>query len=609
MPDELLFCEKCNLQCVPPNLRNNVNDPVICVGCRMSNAIQIKNEYEEKAIQTTMHEINAKDHDWREIEFNSIINGMDEKKTYFKKAILVCPSCGEQEEAVPNDFYVTNIEASCRKGHTRQKMEVDMIQSRTEDIVTVLLEEPTEEAIHSHPKRYPAWVKGSLINDISIGARKRVKAVFKSIPKKDKTNDIMLDVVSFTDLEEKEECILSPEQVEDLKSKSKESNFVAQVRDSLSDKVGLEDIKLSLLISMVGGDCDVTERQDLHVLIMGDPSVAKSELLKFCHEMVPRSRLSSGESTGKVGIRGGIETLSNGSHIFVPGTVSMASGSILFIDEMDKTAKEDLNALLLAMEQQFVSYDKIIHIKLPAKTTIIAAANPKSGIYDEDQTLIQNFNLPYPLLSRFDLKWLVVDSSSEGRDTRIAKYTSSSYQKSEPFLSKKILSAYINHVRKLKPKMSVDADNHINSFWVQARKAKGEKKGGFRVDIRTLQSLRRIATAFAKLQFHEYITLDDATQATALYTRSMTSVGQDIVSGETTQTIFDGKKESKDKTFVDAINKLSKKDPLIDHNDLVMELINSGNYDKWDADKKIVDELRRGVYMIKTYDNKYRLSI
>lgn len=609
---ELLQCEKCHLKCVPEYVREHINDPVLCIACRMSRYFKERVELSERGIykRVTMHEITP-DMEGELIQFNCLINGLDEKKTYYTKAIFTCPKCNLPLEIFPDDIYETET-PKCPEHRIEMKLEKKM--SVTDSIRYVSLEEPQEESIDSNAQRFDGLCRGILANgSINWGKRMVITAIYKSIPsgKKRGYNDIILDIQTAKDMDSDKDELPTVPELEWLKEESKKEGFIDKVRASITPAVNLSDIQLSALVSMAHGCTnEMVKRDDIHLAIFGDPSTFKSELLEFIHKIVPNSKMVDGGNTGKVGLRGGIESVNGRRPYFVPGAMTMANGSILCYDELDKTPKEDYPALYKGMEQQYIEYDKLMHVRSPTDCTVIATANPKTGYYDKDQTLQQNFNIPFALQTRFDLIWFIPSVQSEEASRKIAQLTAPDYIW-EPYLSEHMLRKYINYVKKLTPTLTVPAHKMIEDFWVKAKVVSSKQTDGIKIEPRHLHGLIRIAFAFAKLQFHETVTIEDAESAIGLFKRSLKTLGQDVETGELVQEILHGKKQGKMKVFMDCVNSLGGRSPegIIDHNEAVEWLVKSGSFDIWEAPKELESQARRGDFIINTErPSKYRLA-
>lgn len=565
-------------------------------------------------ILVKMHEITPK-MEGKRIKFNAIINGLSDKKTYYTSALFECRRCEGIVEVKHDEIYHTRI-PKCPE--CRIDMFIDKERSETASIRRVILEEPIEESIFSNPQRYMGIITGDDVHAVSVGQRKKITGIFRSVIKetKDKMlgeNDIMIDIKEMFDMDEKRETLPTEEEVIKLKEEAKSPDFLNKVVGSFTDKIGLHDEKLAILLSLAKGCItEVVKRDDIHVLLMGNPSVAKSELIQFAHSITPRSYSTSGENVSKVGLRGGIEQ-TDGYPVFVAGALSSANGSHLFIDELDKIEKGDLGALMTSMEQQFIEYDKIIHIKTPADTSIIAGANPKTGYYDYELNLQQNFNLPFTLQTRFDLIFFIKSSEDETTIRKISQQATKADYKFDPYMNKEKLSSYLNYCRKLEPKFTNEAGDIIQNFWVKAKlhSLKLKSGEGIKIEPRHLHGLIRLTFAFAKLHLREEVLPQDAESAIGIFKRSLLTLGQDVETGELKQGVLTPTpKENKELAWKRITNELASKNPngVIEPIDLIDAMIKSGKFDEYNAKEWITKDALKGTTIINTWDNKYKLS-
>lgn len=164
-------------------------------------------------------------------------------------------------------------------------------------------------------------------------------------------------------------------------------------------------------------------RGDINICLVGDPSTAKSQFLKFVNNFIPRCVYTSGRGTTSAGLTVAlVKDKDSGDYIIEPGALILANNGVCCIDEFDKIQEKDSVAIHEAMEQQTISISKGgINATYTTKCSILAAMNPIMGKYDKTKVLKKNINLSTPLMSRFDIFFVLTDECRESIDMAIAK--------------------------------------------------------------------------------------------------------------------------------------------------------------------------------------------
>jgi replicative DNA helicase Mcm len=306
--------------------------------------------------------------------------------------------------------------------------------------------------------------------------------------------------------------------------------------------LGHDAVKEAILLLLVGGPQTILPdgtklRGDINVFVVGDPGVAKSEMLKFAAQVSPRGMFASGKGSTAAGLSAAVIREKN-TFMLEAGVVVLADQGIAAIDEFDKMKEEDRSALHEQMEQQTVTIAKGgIYATLNARTSILAAANPIFGKYDPYKNLTDNITLPIPLLTRFDLIFVIKDNPTPAQDERLATHILEVHRRGAftepPPVQFDLMKKYVTYAKKISPKLTVEAETRLKEFYLQLRRSVAEGQIG--ATPRTLESLIRLSSARARLMLREQVLEEDALAAIALMNRMV----EDVLTDTETKTKAD----------------------------------------------------------------------
>ena len=510
------------------------------------NALQVFKSLQVKLISDDdiqMDEINSKK-EGQTVSFTALINGTDSPKTFVKEAYVMCPNCYTKEKVKANFERKLPSMKCVNPACKRIAMDIQKSGIITEDIQTILMVQPLEYAKKNSPIMFYGKVTGEQVGTSFIGQKKRILGIFRSdIDEKKDENDVYIDVISLTDVDDVDEILPTDDEIKCIKNDIEEGEFIEKLVNSYAPHIyGYNDIKLSCLLQLVGG-VESKKRADINILLVGDPSMAKSELLKYGKEVTQKSIYTSGKGTTSAGLTIGMVKLSDGRMVAQAGVLPLCNRGHAFIDEFDKMNKDDRSSMHEAMEQQTVSIAKAgVSMTLDAKTSILAAANPKFGNYDDNLTLMDNINIPSPLLSRFDLIWLIKDKVNVTEDMQKANHILDGFDNTDIDktcrFSSRELTAYINLVKKCKPQLTREVRDEIVSIYEKLRQSSNEQ---FNIGIRQLEALIRLSMAHAKLQFKTEVGVEDILTVKKLLINMYSNFDIDIASGGSQSKLFTSK--------------------------------------------------------------------
>ncbi|KAG1666483.1 hypothetical protein FOA52_004865 [Chlamydomonas sp. UWO 241] len=378
------------------------------------------------------------------------------------------------------------------------------------------------------------------------------------------------------------------EEIRTIQELSKRSDILQLLANSLCPSIfGHDIIKRGLMLQMFGGleknlKNGTHLRGDINCLLVGDPGVAKSQLLRACMNIAPHSVSTTGRGASGVGLTAAVTHDSEtGEKRLEAGAMVLADRGLVCIDEFDKMSDQDRVAIHEVMEQQTVTIAKAgIHCSLNARCSVLAAANPLYGSYDKSVSVMRNVNLPDSLLSRFDMLFVVLDQMNDARDRQVAMHVIRQHRYRPPgedgrgapvqetihdralqddgngttevfmrrdarvhgaggdVLTTDFLRKYIIHARRRYAKLDASSDaridiednalNAIIDYYGDLR-AKSFHDRALPVTARTLECILRIATAMCKIRLSFVISTHDVKVATEILDHVMK---KDVGGGE-----------------------------------------------------------------------------
>lgn len=317
----------------------------------------------------------------------------------------------------------------------------------------------------------------------------------------------------------------TPDEEEEFNEMARSDGFYERFAKSVAPSIfGSLDIKKAITCLLFGGSKKILPdgmrlRGDINVLLLGDPGTAKSQLLKFVEKVAPIAVYTSGKGSSAAGLTASVQRDSITREFYLEGgAMVLADTGVVCIDEFDKMRDEDRVAIHEAMEQQTISIAKAgITTVLNSRTSVLAAANPVWGRYDEGRSPGENIDFQTTILSRFDMIFIVKDVHDEQRDRTIALHVMNIHMNrpnaaadengevvGEIDIDK--MKRYISYCKsKCAPRLSPDAQEMLSSHFVGLRKQvqqveqDNDERSSIPITIRQLEAIIRISESLAKM--------------------------------------------------------------------------------------------------------------
>ncbi len=485
------------------------------------------------------------------IQVEGIVKQKSDVRPQVVAARFECPSCGNIMTVIQtSQTFKEPTSCSCGRKGKFKLLSKEMIDAQG----LVLEEIPEKLEGGEQPKRINIFLKEDLVSPVSEkrtnpGSKIRVIGWVKEKPITTKGGgkltrfDLMIEANNIESIEETfYEINISKEEEEEIRALANNPKIYKKLVDSIAPSIyGYEKIKEALVLQLFGGvrkkrSDGIISRGDIHILLVGDPGSGKSQLLKRIALIAPKGRYVSGKGVSGAGLTATVvKDDFLGGWSLEAGALVLSNDGICCIDELDKMSNEDRTAMHEALEQQTISIAKAnIQATLLAKTTVLAAANPKLGRFDPSTILAKQIDLSPTLINRFDLIFTIRDIPNEIRDDRMAKHILNLHQNpeiEEPEIKTELLKKYIAYARqKVQPKLTDAAIEEIKKYYVKMRSSGGTEDDFVRVipiSARQLEALVRLAEASARVRLSDKVTRKDARRAISLLTYCLMQVGVD----------------------------------------------------------------------------------
>lgn len=479
-----------------------------------------------------------------------------------RKLILKCSSCENTKELTINaGFCAAHIPGVCDGNSSRGGqldkcppgpfvIMGDMCEYADEQVLR-LQELPEDVPTGDMPRSFDLCVHQYLVDKCTPGSRLTAVGIFCATEfnvgeritggKGRGTNTVKYSYVQVLGIDVGQgnsgQTAVSPEEEEKFEQLARDPEIREKIYKSIapaifgSSKDVIDEVKKAVACLLFGGSLkrlpDGTRmRGDINVLLLGDPGTAKSQFLKFANKAAPISVYTSGKGSSAAGLTAAIVQDKNNGFTLEGGAMVLADGGIVCIDEFDKMDSKDRVAIHEGMEQQTISIAKAgITTMLNTRCSVLAAANPRFGSYDDLTNTADQMDFETTILSRFDMMFLVKDVRDADRDFNICTHivqlhAGITHEDREGPLSIADLRRFISYCRsRCAPRVTPDAAEVLKNHYINIRKKmKGER--AIPITVRQLEAIIRISESLAKMELQEDVNVGHVEEALRLFTVS-----------------------------------------------------------------------------------------
>ncbi|GKT84949.1 LOW QUALITY PROTEIN: DNA replication licensing factor MCM5 [Colletotrichum tofieldiae] len=412
-----------------------------------------------------------------------------------------------------------------------------------------LQEAPDQVPVGELPRHVLISADRYLTNRVVPGSRCTVMGIFSIYQNKASKNSNTGGAVAIrtpylravgiqTDIDQtaRGQALFSDEEEQEFLEMSRRPDLYSIMADCIAPSIyGNRDIKKAILCLLLGGSKKILPdgmklRGDINVLLLGDPGTAKSQLLKFVEKCAPIAIYTSGKGSSAAGLTASVQRDQSTREFYLEGgAMVLADGGVVCIDEFDKMRDEDRVAIHEAMEQQTISIAKAgITTILNARTSVLAAANPIFGRYDDMKTPGENIDFQTTILSRFDMIFIVKDEHTREKDERIAKHVMGIHmggrgveEQVESEIPVDKMKRYLSYCKSSPhiPEAAEKLSSHFVSIrrQVHAAEMEANTRSSIPITVRQLEAIVRITESLAKLTLSPIATEEHVDEAIRLF--------------------------------------------------------------------------------------------
>ncbi|OHS96091.1 DNA replication licensing factor mcm7-B [Tritrichomonas foetus] len=542
------------------------------------------------------------------VRLKGLVTRITQVKPLIRIAAYTCSQCAEETfQVVDNPTFLPRTvcqSSQCKSSPRPGTLTLQTRGSKFSKFQMIRIQELSSEVPAGHiPHALTVYARDTLTQKCNTGDVIEIDGIFLPMPmrgyKQSLVNETYIEAQNIRVASKCDEI----DEGEGEELNDNEEGIYEKLASAVAPEIyGHEDVKRSILLQLVGGltktfSDNVKIRGDINICLMGDPGVAKSQLLKWVSRVAPRAVYTTGRGSSGVGLTAAVlKDPVTGEMALEGGALVLSDMGICCIDEFDKMEDTDRTAIYEVMEQQTVSIAKAgITTTLNARTAILAAANPMYSRYNVKKSLLENVNLPAALLSRFDLLFLLLDKPRVESDTALANHIAFVHKNriapSTENINLRALRARIEKAKRIEPVIPPDLSKYIAHAYVSMRQENDKEP----ITTRALLAVIRFSMALARLRLSDEVSQEDVDEALRLVKASKESIELADKEGDKHVNVVS--------LIYEKINELTSEKGTVSMNE-IRNVIRSSGFQEDDLKRTIKEYVTLGIWQLNPSETK-----
>lgn len=562
------------------------------------------------------------------ISIKCLVRRMTQVDSKVLKAQFVCAN-GHDQKVTPVNDMILKPTSCVMQGCTSRTFRPQSAHHERVDRQFLYVQEQIEDLEGAiQPASLRCEVVEELCNVVNVGDRVELNGYMRLLPKTrggEVTNSEILSFeVNSVEMEKRgyDSVTISDEDEAAIKALAAQPDIFRGLAQSIAPSIlGMSLVKSVVVLLLFGGvnktlEGGSTSRGEINALLVTDPGLAKTQILRFAARIAPRGIFANATTSSKVGLVAAVvKDETTGQHALEAGAYMLASGGVLCLDELSALSKDDTKMLNECMENGEAHISKAgINTMVRAQAAMLAACNPEKGRFDGYKSLKDQLSIDPSVLSRFDVVVLLQDLASNEQDTEIAQFILKSHKnaKNGTPLSKSIdpdmIRKYISYSRRIDPVLTDEAMDVLEKFYVKTRPA-SDTGDTIAITTRQVPALIRLAEASARTRLSKEVTKEDAELAVEVLKKSLLRLALDPDTGKIDEDRIAGKTCAQSRGFNEVLISVVRE--LTEENgaakiEMIISKMSLKNYPT-DRIEKTLNQLAREGVLIQTKNGVFKV--